>query len=161
MIYKNRDTGEMYTRLTKQEIKDMKEDFIVVLTRIVEGSKETLGELRVMDKDANEVFLCKTLELPWENNKQNKSCIPKGFYEVIPYDSVQYPDTFEVLNVPNRSNILIHWGNYYHNTEGCILVGENARDLNGDDVLDVTSSKATIAALKEATNNQPFRLVIV
>lgn len=35
-----------------------------------------------------------------------------------------------VMNVPGRDGILIHWGNYAENTDGCILVGETKGVLN-------------------------------
>lgn len=34
-----------------------------------------------------------------------------------------------ILDIPNRSGILIHWGNTAENTEGCILLG-TTRGLN-------------------------------
>lgn len=31
--------------------------------------------------------------------------------------------TFQVMNVPNHTNILIHMGNYNKDSDGCVLVG--------------------------------------
>jgi hypothetical protein len=64
-----------------------------------------------------------TLELPWRENQHDISCIPVGVYDVIPHNSVDHPGTFEVTNVPNRSSILIHVGNYPSDFKGCIGVG--------------------------------------
>ena len=46
-----------------------------------------------------------------------------------------------LLDVEERSLILIHAGNYYTQTEGCILVGFGMRDINGDNRYDTTDSR--------------------
>lgn len=65
---------------------------------------------------------CVTLEPPDELNKVNESCIPTGQYMCKRYKSKRYPNTFQIMNVPNRSKILFHPGNFVDNTEGCILL---------------------------------------
>lgn len=52
------------------------------------------------------------------------SCIPIGEYECKKVLSPTFGKTFEVLNVPKRSGILFHWGNWVKDTKGCILVAE-------------------------------------
>lgn len=44
----------------------------------------------------------------------------------------QYGDTFEVMDVKDRSHILFHWGNWVTNTRGCILVGEKFGKINDE-----------------------------
>ena len=65
-----------------------------------------------------------TLEPPWRNNEKNISCIPAGIYNCAFHISPKFGPTYEVKEVPDRSHILFHKGNYTHNTKGCILVGE-------------------------------------
>lgn len=65
--------------------------------------------------------LCVTLELPWLNNQHNISCIPTGIYRCVRHNSQQHPNTWQLLNVPNRDDILLHVGNFLKNTKGCIL----------------------------------------
>ncbi len=110
--------------------------------------KQSLGNLTIQS-NGNEVFTCHTLELGWKENQQNISCIPEGTYKVKKRSSEKYKDHFHILNVPNRSMILIHVGNYYTNTHGCILPGEKLIDLNHDGLKDVTSSKSTIAQMNK------------
>jgi Family of unknown function (DUF5675) len=87
----------------------------------------TLGEM--FDPDGG--HLCFTMELPWENNEPDKSCIPTGTYTCVPHNSVAHPGTWELLNVPDRSEILIHTGNTDADSLGCILVGRTIGSING------------------------------
>ena len=64
-----------------------------------------------------------TLEPPWLNNEPNKSCIPINIYRCSRKDSPKFGLTYEVEEVPNRSAILLHVGNYSPDTQGCILLG--------------------------------------
>lgn len=52
-----------------------------------------------------------------------------------------------VMNVPKRSGILIHEGNFPQDTKGCILVGTN------DKVGQVSFSKATLSSLMSKMKN--------
>ncbi len=92
-------------------------------------------------------FTFKTLELPWANNEKRVSCIPKGTYKTIKHRSPKFKECFWLQNVPNRSEILIHSGNYTSQILGCILPGKRHVDINGDGILDVTDSKLTISEL--------------
>ena len=65
-----------------------------------------------------------TLERPWRNNERRVSCIPTGTYECRRVKSPKFGDTFQVMHVPNRSEILFHKGNLEDDTHGCICVGE-------------------------------------
>ena len=65
-----------------------------------------------------------TLELPWLDNARRVSCIPVGKYQLRRINSPTFGQAFEVADVPNRSEILIHPGNTVEDIQGCILVGE-------------------------------------
>ena len=71
-----------------------------------------------------EDFKCLTVERPWDRNRKNVSCIPHGFYTVKPsyYHKGGY-DSYEVENVPNRTEIKIHRGNTIVDVSGCIALG--------------------------------------
>lgn len=117
-----------------------------ILTRTFFEKKQTLGEFR-LEQNGKVLFECKTLELPWLNNQQQKSCIPAGTYQVVTRFSPKFKNHFHVLDVPNRSYILIHPGNYYTDILGCILVGDRLTDINGDGYRDVLNSKITLSKL--------------
>ena len=108
--------------------------------------EQTEGILTIL-KNNKEIYKCKTLELKWEDNKFQTSCIPEGTYLVIKRYSEKYGDHFHILDVPDRSFILIHHGNYYYNSKGCTLVGMKHIDINNDGLLDVTNSQKTMAEL--------------
>jgi hypothetical protein len=118
------------------------------------NTKNTPGHLAVYKDDWTEVWSCKSLELPWNNNIKQKSCIPTGTYKVVPRTSVKFSNHFHVLNVPNRDLILVHNGNFSSiNPEapshilGCILVGLKHTDLNGDGYIDIANSKLAMKKL--------------
>lgn len=111
------------------------------LNRIFETNRETIGYFIVEGK----VYF--TLELPFRNNERKVSSIPAGLYRVVKRKSQAHGQHFHLLDVPNRDLILIHAGNFYDNTEGCIIVGKGISDINGDGELDVTSSKQAMAEL--------------
>lgn len=118
-----------------------------ILTRTLSQDKQTLGKLELFNESNTRVFECKTLELPWLDNKRQQSCIPKGNYTVVPRKSPKYGSHFHVTNVANRDMILMHSGNYFTDILGCILVGESFKEINHDGYLDVVNSKVTFSKL--------------
>lgn len=66
----------------------------------------------------------KTLELPWNDNKPNKSCIPVDQkYVCKRVNSPRFGVTFEIIDVDGRTHILFHAGNDEDDTSGCVLLG--------------------------------------
>jgi hypothetical protein len=124
----------------------------LILTRYFESEVQTRGQLRLVE-DGETIFSCYTLELPWKDNENQVSCIPTGEYTVrhrgaVQSDSYDY-DHFIVVDVQGRTYILIHAGNLYTHTLGCILVGEDFLDINDDGYPDVTNSGATLQKLRD------------
>lgn len=92
-------------------------------------------------------FKCFTLELPYRGNQQDVSSIPKGVYEYYKKESSKNGSVLELRNVADRSYIQIHAGNFTRQIQGCILVGDSVKYLDGDGVPDVTNSKTTLKKL--------------
>ena len=130
------------------------------LIRLDEGIEQTLGHLTLYD-GLEKVFECVTLELPYEYNLTSISCVNKGVYQVTHRYSEKYKNHLILNDVPNRRYILIHYGNYNTDTEGCILVGSRFAQINKDSLLDITSSRRTLSELLEATNGEGFKLTIL
>lgn len=79
------------------------------------------------------LFVGYTVERPWKNNRPYESCIPDGTYKLRPrhYNRGGY-DTYEVVDVPKRTHILIHAANTHYDVEGCIGVGDVLGVSNGE-----------------------------
>ena len=124
---------------------------------------ETKGSLFVMEGE-QKLFECKTIELTWHNNMPGISCIPEGEYDVEKYDSMAKGKCFWVKDVPDRTSILIHKGNYATgkkvDTLGCILPGSGFSDINWDGAIDVINSTATMKKLLEILPDE-FKLIIL
>lgn len=111
------------------------------------ADKSPAGTFGALIFDGEEI--CKTCELPWKNNLPEISCIPAGVYPVEPHNSAAHPNTWEVMNVPGRSEILLHTGNFPHapDTLGCILIGTAIGILNGEKA--ITGSKQAFIKLRQ------------
>jgi len=103
--------------------------------------------LDIWDKDFNHVYKCYTLELADRQNQKRISCIPIGFYVVKSHVSPKFGKCFWIQDVPNRSAILIHSGTYKNHSLGCILVGQDLKDLNKDGYVDLINSKKAMSQL--------------
>jgi len=132
-----------------------------ILNRISDNGVQTLGDLTLFNDKEEIVFTCKTLELPDKDNKQQVSCIPKGVYEVVKINqspNIKYPH-FDIKNVPNRSGVKIHKGNYHNQIQGCILLGINYIDINNDGQLDVTDSGKALDRLLTLTDKFTLQIL--
>lgn len=109
-------------------------------------------------------FECKTLELPWRENQKQISCIPPGIYNVDIRVSNKYGRVYWVREVPNRTYILIHSGNfagdvskgYKSHVMGCILLGKDIGFLGGQ--LAVLNSRITVRNFVRHMGYEPFKL---
>ena len=89
-------------------------------------------------------FKCFTLELPWDDNQTDISCIPEGEYSYFIRNSNRNGTVLELRDVPDRTHIQVHSGNYTSQIRGCILVGDGIKYLNNDNIPDITNSKNTL-----------------
>lgn len=129
-----------------------------LLNRLDQNEKQTLGYLTVHD-DVVKIFDCYTIELPDKNNQVGVSRIPAGTYECEQIQSPSQGLCFSVKDVPGRSHILIHVGNYHYDFRGCIGVGSGLGDINGDGYRDVGSSRPTLNRMLKLIDT--FTLTII
>jgi len=124
--------------------------------RRIQTPQQTVGILSVINGDEDgtrwSLWECWTLELPWENNRNRESCIPpepgsEAVYEWQRHTSPRFGTCVWVRDVPGRSEIIFHAGNFVSDTAGCILVGDTPDDLDADGLVDVTDSQETMGEL--------------
>lgn len=134
----------------------------VILSRFY-GTNCTKGTICLFEGD-DLLWTCKSLELRYLNNEKDISCIPEGTYNVIKYTSGTKGRCFRILNVPERSDILIHKGNFVSgkkiDSKGCILVGRHFTDINADGFIDIAESTLTLDRLL-ALLPMAFKLYII
>ena len=104
----------------------------LTLIRELEGKEWTFGKLYI-----NGEYQCETLEdkirevkgLPVSAWKIKKvTAIPYGTYKLGLHDSPSFGQIVPILNnVEGFTYVLIHWGNFIKDTDGCILVGMTRR----------------------------------
>ena len=99
----------------------------------------TIGRMRIGK------YQCLTLELPDLQNRINISCIPEGEYPYEIYESPKHGTVLLLKDVPGRTYIEVHAGNFTRQILGCILVGDAIKWIDADEILDVANSKNTLS----------------
>ena len=99
----------------------------------------------IYDADDNEV--CKTVELPWDDNLTDQSCVPVGSYQCTIYQSPKHGQVWMLQGVPNRLYCEIHAANTIDDLEGCIGVGDHFGEI--DEMPAVLNSQMTLAMLRK------------
>ena len=116
-----------------------------IINRQMGDEKQTLGGFDFVNEAGDSFFACDTLELSDKGNQPQISCIPKGVYTVLkvgPTHAIPY-NHLAIQNVPNRSGVCLHIGNYNSDIKGCVLLGKGYGDLNKDGEMDILNSKTT------------------
>ncbi|PZN93959.1 MAG: hypothetical protein DCF30_21060 [Hyphomicrobiales bacterium] len=92
----------------------------ITLKRTVLTQASTVGKLSIDGR-----FVCYTIEDRVRPQKIDaNTAIPAGTYDVIINESPRFKRKMpRLMDVPDFTGILIHWGNKAGDTEGCILVG--------------------------------------
>jgi hypothetical protein len=111
-------------------------------------------------------FYCPCLELPWRDNRTCVSCIPPGTYPVAWRESRRWK-AFHIRNVPGRSYILIHSGNYAGDVakgwkthvQGCVLLGSKFGCLNGQRA--ILASRPMVRRFNSIMKGRKARITII
>lgn len=132
-----------------------------ILKRTETGDAGTFGFLMA---DVGRSWV--TGELPQREGIPGVSAIPPGAYLVEWAQSPRFGWCYHVRNVPGRSSILIHVGNFVGDTErgfkcdvlGCIVPGLELGELQGQRA--VIHSKAACLAIEREFIRKPWELTI-
>lgn len=128
---------------------------ILTLKRFSSTDRGTFGVLL----DESGYPIADTVERPWKNNENEVSCIPIGEYVC----KVRWSETFkrnvyEILNVPNRTDILLHPGNTMMDVKGCILLGFGWQNMINWPAL--ANSRIMFDSFMNKMMGKEFKLVI-
>lgn len=119
----------------------------ILIERVSQSDKQTLSDFYVLNDDNHVLDHFRGLELPYKRNRRRVSSIPVGEYEAVKHVSPRFGECLWLQDVPNRSEILVHRGNYHSDILGCILIGEDYSDINKDGYLDVIRSRKAMNRL--------------
>lgn len=132
---------------------------------LIRNASSDQGTFGVLRSDTGRAWF--SLELPWKENQKGISCIPAGIYTVKLRKSPKFGLVYHIQNVPNRSYVLIHSGNYAGDTtkgykshvEGCILLGKRVGILDKQKA--VLLSKPAIREFMDSLQGNSFELEII
>jgi natural product precursor len=146
-------------KLGKLNLQEMKQQMLSVkefeLSQLLGGSCDTRVEITVsrfglgsdstvstftataVDMDGTPLGADVTgyfLEPGWDGGSNGAdTAIPTGGYGVVQSTFNGNPGYYEVANVPDRTEIKIHTGNYHTDTTGCLLPGTSyGQDASGN-----------------------------
>jgi hypothetical protein len=149
----------------------------LILNRLHGDEERTTGILQA----AGVIFT--TIERPWlphpdgPGGLQRKSCVPAGVYQVQPWHSQNFPETYILVNnalgvylQPNlippgqkwgRSAILMHIANRVTEILGCIGVGKDYGEYADDKPTVVRRSTLAMHELNKILGRQNHTLEII
>ena len=108
---------------------------------------------------------CVTVEREWFGNQHDISCIPLGQYHCTQIDSPRHGLCYQLLDVPERSNIEIHVANVMQELRGCIALGKEFASMatkatEGKIMWAVKGSTAALEEFMHLMNGEDFLLSI-
>jgi len=136
---------------------------IIRQDRYLRTDIETISTVKVYNQEVF-IYQCFLLELPWRNNRQGTSCIPKGMYIIKKRKSgengsrIKYPH-LEVMNVPTREGIKWHVANYVKQLMGCGAPGKLAEDIDRDGIVDMVSSRLALNELLNVLDDENILII--
>lgn len=135
------------------------------IRRFKSTDEGTRGYFEIQREDS--ILVVSVLELPWRNNERNYSCIPTGTYKCVACNSEKFGKCYMIQDVPGRSGILIHSGNwagdvrkgYKTDSEGCPVIGLGVGTL--DNQLAVLQSRKAKDMVFRFTEGADLELKVI
>jgi len=134
----------------------------IIINRDLLEDKQTLGVCYIKNEKHEIIFKSESIERGWKDNQNMISCVPDGTYDVVlEYSSRFKKKLYELKGVPGRSECKFHAANYARQLNGCIALGKDRKDIDGDGYFDVTSSRITMGKFHEALDGDLHAKVII
>ncbi len=112
------------------------------LRRFAKRPTDVFGELAVVE-EAEVLYSCLSLELPWRQNEPGRSCVPAGRYRLAyEYSPAFGRKLWELKDVPGRAEAKLHPANFPEELLGCLAPGEGLVVSQGRWGLSATSRAA-------------------
>lgn len=126
----------------------------------------------------NSEILCRTLE-PAKDARDGHPRIPAGEYDLKivkglmasrfngPYGEIfgkDFEGVIEITNIPNRSHVLFHMGNWFDQTKGCVICGRNVIRTTSGKSFEIPGGESrpgfwmAYQAMRDAINNGGAKL---
>ena len=126
---------------------------IWVLRDLFFDQQASLGTFYVYD-GRKQIFKKESLERGWVNNQNRTSCLPELDTTIV----LEYSDKFntelwELKDTGPRSECKVHWANFWYELNGCIGIGNNRKKIDGDPIMDITSSRNAVREFHEIMGN--------
>lgn len=128
----------------------------VVIQRAWSDHRVTLGMLTIVGVRHEPIY---TLENPLRETIVD-SRISDGEFECIPYSGTKFKDVYLLKDVPERTDILIHAGNFESDTRGCILVGLSAASAPTGEPM-ILESRQAMRIFRELIGDESFILTLL
>lgn len=120
---------------------------VIIIRDLFFDQQASLGTCYILGTD----FKAESLERGWVDNQNRISCVPVGTYPLkLEYSPKFKKKLWELYNVPNRTECKFHVANYWWQLNGCIALGNNRKYIDGDAVMDITSSADTMREFEAA-----------
>lgn len=110
----------------------------VILIRTGQSEKSIYGIISV--RDGNQIVAT------WKTIERKEKSFPDGTYDLKFEHSPRFNTSlWELYGIHGRAEIKIHAANYYYQLDGCIGIGGNFVNIDGDDEIDVSESKKALS----------------
>ena len=135
----------------------------VYLKQIMSDDQGTISCLRIPAYE----WSCFINELPDRNNERSFSRIPRPATYIAKFvNSKKFGDVYLLMNVPDRSGILMHSGTYAGDTKkkwksdvlGCLEFGLKVVILNGQRA--VVNSRSTRDTFQKLLDGEDFKIIL-
>lgn len=134
----------------------------VIVKRFKVTDNYSLGYCYIKKGSCEEEYVGCTLERGWRDNKSNISCVPEGSYDLkLEYSPRFKKDLWELYGVPNRSECKFHAANYWRQLNGCIALGSEHTDIDGDGDPDVKSSRIVMKEFHKLMSDDKIAKIII